>query len=253
MHNQTAAEHWSKKPRLAKRVKATEIFKSDPRKPQAQGGRKTLGTMQNLKFHGEETRICSKRRKSGKHLPRSRPQHHSEVKKPSQSHEREQETTQLFSSEFVCGSSQNVMTDEVSVSFRPAFVSTPCAKNSSRCPKMDAVLKDITTKPNSNLEMLIPDPSPNVFRWCSDAFAVLPVEHQSIRSTTAKEELSPLKNPDPPSQDVNAMQLSFEKLLVEQSNPHHSDTTKSGDESILASETPIHDGEYVMPYYRANT
>lgn len=258
INNQTPAEQWSKKPRMAKRVKATDIFKSDPRRPQVQRERRTLGAMHNLKFHGDMTKICRHRRTmGGKHLARSKAEHCvTEVEDPvqkKQPFEGEQETAQSFSSQYVHGSSQNVMTDDVSGSFRPAFVSTPCAKKSSAsCPK-DTVLKN-TTRPNCNMDVLIPDPSPNVFRWCDNVFGVQSVEHQSIRSTVVEKQLSPLKNPDPQSQDVDAMQASFEKLLFEQSDPDHTGS-KSEDKSIsiLASNTPTHNGDYVMPYSRAST
>ena len=263
VHNQTPAEQWSKKPRLTNRVKATDIFKSDPRKPQAQKERRTYGTMQNLKFHGEQTRACSHRRVLSKHLSRLKAQHHvTPVEDPphqkKQPLNRGQEMLQSFSSEFVQGSSQNVMADDEMVSFRPEFASTPCAekKHSTPRPKKSTMPRD-TAKPNCHLDVCIPDPSPNGFRWCDNVFGVQPIRHQCIRSMVAEKPVSPLKTSDLQPQGIDAIQVSFEKLLVEHNDPEHieSATNKVDDKSlsVLASDTLIHNGDYIMPYCRPTT
>ena len=251
INNQTPVEQWSKKPRQANRVKATDIFKSDPKKPLAHRERKTLGTVHNLKFHGDRSRTCSFRRFPGKHLPRSKAHHRFPVSEdPAQKKqvlEREQETMQTFSSDVVHGSSQNMMTEDISVTFRPALASTPCTKKNVTFCLKDIVLRDAA---QSDMDMLIPDPSPNVFRWCDNVFGVPPIEHQSIRST-ATVNPSSLKN----CQDIDDMQVSFEKLLVEQRDPSHTDSASSEDRSlsVLAFNTPTRDGDYIMPYARENT
>lgn len=261
IHNQTPAAQWSKKRRVASKVKVTDIFKSDPKKLPAQRERKTLGVMQNLKFHGEKTRICRQRRKIDRHLPRSRVQQHiAEVQDHHQKEEllgREQGTPKSFYSDVVQDSSQNVMADEALVDLRPLCMSTPCAKSSTSCVKGSMNLKD-TSKFNTKLDMLIPDPSPNVFRWCDDVFGMTSVKHQSIRSTIAEKQPSPIRILDPQSQDIDVMQLSFDKMLVEQSNPDHTDSAKSKTTeeksiTVLASDTPTRNGDYVLPYSRAST
>ena len=254
INNQTPAEQWRKKPRQANRVKATDIFKSDPKKPPAHRERKTLGTMQNLKFHGDSLRACSLRKLPGKHLPRSQAHHcFAEVEDPAQKKqmpEREQKMMETFCSDVVDGSSQNMMTEDISISFRPAFASTPCTKKNIT---FHATVHKDTVK--SNLDMLIPDPSPNVFRWCDNVFGVPPIEHQSIRSSPTVRNPSPFENPNPRMQGIDDMQVSFEKLLVEQRDPSHTDSTRSENQSlsVLAFDTPTHNGDYVMPYAREST
>ena len=207
--------------------------------------------MQNLNFNGEDTRACSYRRIPGRRLSRSKAHHHMTTLEdpPHQKKQPIGETLQSFSSEFVQGSSQNVMADEELVSFRPELASTPCAekKCSTPCPKKSIGLQG-TTKPNCHLDTFIPDPSPNVFRWCDNVFGVQPIEHQCVGSTVAKKLISPLKTPP---HDIDAMQVSFEKLLVD-----HSDTesaTNNRSLSVLASDTLMHNGDYVMPYSRPTT
>jgi len=230
VNNQTPAEQWNKKSRLANRVKATDIFKIDPKKPEAHRERRTLGVIHNLKFHGEETRkekVCSY-----KQLSRSKVQHcTTKVKglhQKKQLFRKEQGMMlDLFSSESIHSSNQNVMTDEISV-FRPGLTSTPCTKNTEA---------QNTTKTNCNLDVLIPDPSPNVFRWCEGVSKIWPDEYQSVRNTVA------------------------EKHTSTGTQSHNTDSTKSNKEeavedkslSILALATPMHNGDYVMPYSKANT
>ena len=253
MHNQTPTEQWNKKPRLANKVKATDIFKSNPKKPGVQKERKALGIMQNLKFHGDETipkKTCSRRKRVDKQLSQSRAQHClTETEDP-----KEQEALQSFSSECLHGCSQNTTVGELTA-FKPPFYSTPCGKK-------NAELKDIT-RPNCCSRKLIPDPSPNVFRWCEDVFDVLPAVHQCVRSTADEKQPSALKICDPQSHDVDSIQVSFEKLVFEQSPPDVADynihADGSGDKlvdkslSVLACDTPTHNGEYIMPYSRTNT
>lgn len=252
INNQTPVEQWSKKPRQANRVKATDIFKSDPKRPVAHRERKTLGTVQNLKFHSDSSKTCRLKRLSGKHLPISKAHHHfpepENPMKNGQVLENEQGMTQTFSSDVVHSSTQNKMTEDISVTFRPALASTPCAKKNVTFCLKDTVLGDGV---QSNMDMLIPDPSPNVFRWCDNVFGVPPIEHQSIRSTVTVN-LSPLKSCQ---EDIDDMQVSFEKLLVEQRSPFHSDSTRSEDRSlsVLAFDTPTRDGDYIMPYARETT
>ena len=220
--------------------------------------------MGTVKFHGEdseETRICSRRTTLGRPLSRSKAQHHvTELEDPP--HKKKQSTgrepLQSFSSEFVHGSSQNVMADdEVLVSFRPEFASTPCAKKCSTPCLKKSMEPQNTAKPNCHLDVFIPDPSPNVFQWCDDVFGVQSM-HQCVRSMVAEKPISPLKSPNPQSQDIDAMQVSFEKLLVEHSDPEQhieSATNKVDDKSIsvLASDTLMYNGDYVMPYSRPIT
>ena len=270
MHNQTPAEQWNKKSRITNRVKATDLFKSDLRKPQAQKESKRFGTMQNLNFHGEETRTCSHRRIPGKRLSKSKAHHVTAVEDPphqkKQPIDRRQETLQSFSSEFVQGSSQNVMADEELVSFRPEFASTPCAekKRSTPFPKKSIGLQDFA-KPNCHLDAFIPDPSPNIFRWCDNVFGMQPIEHQCVGGTVVEKLISPpneqpqemISPPNKQPQEINAMQVSFEQLLVDHGHTEHieSATNKVDDKSlsVLASDSLMHNGDYIMPYSRPTT
>ena len=260
MHNQTPAEQWSKKPRATNRVKAADIFKVNPRKK-----RKALGAMHNLKFHGEKTRICSHRKLGDKHLSRSKGGDHMMV--PEAVHLRKQPFTweqgmlQSFSSELVQGSSQNVMDDEMLVSFKPGLHSTPCGKRDRlRCPEKSTGFKD-TPRPTYHLGMHVPDPSPNTLRWCDDVFGMQPAGHQHARSIPAEKQPSLPTNyvSHGESHEIRAMQVSFEKLLVEHSDPTHGNSptnSKTIDDrsiSVLASDTPTRNSDYIMPYSRPTT
>ena len=259
VHNQTPAEQWSKKPRATNRIKAADIFKANPKKE-----RKALGAIHNLKFHGEKTRICSHRKLVDKHLSRSKGGDHMSVPEAvhlkKQPFTREQGTLQSFSSELVQGSSQNAMDDEMLVSFKPALHSTPCGKEDGySCPKKSTGFED-TPRPTCRLGMHMPDPSPNTYRWCDDVFGMQPAGHRYIRSIPAEKQPSLPKNRDShvQSHDIGAMQVSFEKLLVEHSDPNYynSPTNKTMDDrsiSVLASDTPTRNGDYVMPYSRHTT
>jgi len=243
LHNQTPAEQWSKKPRATNRIKAADIFKANPKKE-----RKALGTIHNLKFHGEKTRICSHRKLVDKYLSRSKGGDHMSVPEAvhlkKQPFTREQGTLQSFSSELVQGSSQNAMDDEMLVSFKPALHSTPCGKeDGNSCPKKSTGFED-TPRPTCCLGMHMPDPA----------------GHQCIRSIPAEKQPSLPTNRDSyvQSHDISAMQVSFEKLLVEHSdvNYYNSPTNKTMDDrsiSVLASDTPTRNGDYIMPYSRPTT
>ena len=60
----------------------------------------------------------------------------------------------------------------------------------------------------------------------------------------------------PQSKDVDALPASMEKLSFEHSLPdderEEKNITGNGSLSVLACDTPIRDGDYVMPYSRVD-
>jgi len=238
MRTQTPVEQWKKKPR---RVKVSDIFKNP--KTQATGIRekRPLRVVQNLKFHGEETRTsscgCPGRvgtclsQTGGVLTPKAKTQGcNSQIEKQVEFPAVEE----TFSSDIVFSDSQQgPMVDELSV-FRPACASTPCAKK--------VLIQTAHTRP-CNLYNMIPDPSPNVFRWCDDLFT----------SGTEKQ-----NTVNPQSEDVDALQASMEKLSFQHSLPDDDErdeknVTRDGSLSVLACNTPMHDGDYMMPYFRVDS
>ena len=247
MHSQTPVEQWKKKPR---RVKVSDIFIP---KAQTTGIRekRPLKVVQNLKFHGEGTCTSSRSCPSTFHsqtggvsAPKSKGQVCTDKV---ENHVEPPAVEESFSSDLVFSDSQQrPMVDELSV-FRPACASTPCAK------KVQIQSTSTTHTRPCNLYHMISDPSPNVFRWCDDVF-VSKTEKQDMAKISQSKSLT---NCQPQTKDVDTLQASMEKLSFEEhSLPDERDEkniTEDGSLSVLACDTPIHGGDYVMPYSRVDT
>jgi len=248
MRTQTPVEQWKKKPRW---IKVSDILYNN----QAAGviEKRPLRVVQNLKFHGEETptssRSCPARVGSchshtgGVSVPKSKvctDQIENQIEPPVED--------ESFSSDMVWSDcQQRPMVDELSV-FRPACASTPCAKK--------VFIQTAHTRP-CNLYYAIPDPSPNVFRWCDDVF-ISGTEKQDRLRTQISQPTFLTKTCHPQSKDIEKLQASLEKLSFEHSLPDDDEwdeknVTGNGSLSVLACDTPMHDGDYVMPYSRVDT
>ena len=259
MHSQTPVEQWKKKPR---RIKVSDILYNNP-KSHVTGVRekRPLRVVQNLKFHGEETCHASLKcpvRMSTCHSQIGRISVADLESKGRVSADKLKKQVEpplveeSFSSDLVFSSSQQrTMVDELSV-FRPARASTPCAKKTL----IQTTSTVAHTKP-CNLYHMVPDPSPNVFRWCTCDDVFVSAEKHCSRDAT-NPQFGQSTNYHPQSKDVDQLQSSVEKLSFEHNPPcgderDEKNVTADGDSlSVLACDTPIHDGEYVMPYSRVD-